>query len=281
MGDRTTTVIIEPRSLMREALVSLMESLSYQVVCSVGSTAEINRTLGDAQPELVILGSLPAESAVEAMRRVRECWEGAKITMLFEQASSMDLQRLMAAGLDACIPMFASPRTLTDTLQLVVGEQLRILMLSGSSKPCTPDDSMKDQPEALEEPRATVPLLPSFQLPGSQVSFMASSVTKSSGDSAGQRGLHGLSEREEQILRALVRGHSNKVIARMCTVTEATVKVHVKSILRKIRVANRTQAAIWALKNSYVTHDGGVNDTTPAMPATGGLASPLASGQGY
>ena len=57
-------------------------------------------------------------------------------------------------------------------------------------------------------------------------------------------------EREEQILKALVRGQSNKMIARMCCVTEATVKVHMKSILRKIRVANRTQAAIWALKNA-------------------------------
>jgi two-component system nitrate/nitrite response regulator NarL len=61
----------------------------------------------------------------------------------------------------------------------------------------------------------------------------------------------GLSERENQILRALVRGHSNKVIARMFSLTEATVKVHMKSILRKIRVANRTQAAIWAVQNAY------------------------------
>ena len=44
---------------------------------------------------------------------------------------------------------------------------------------------------------------------------------------------HGLSEREEQILKALVRGHSNKMIARMYSVTEATVKVHMKSICGK------------------------------------------------
>ena len=61
----------------------------------------------------------------------------------------------------------------------------------------------------------------------------------------------GLSEREAQILDGLVKGHANKVIARMCEITEATVKVHMKSIMRKIRVDNRTQAAIWAMENGY------------------------------
>ena len=53
------------------------------------------------------------------------------------------------------------------------------------------------------------------------------------------------------MLDGLVKGHANKVIARTCEITEATVKVHMKSILRKIRVANRTQAAIWAMENGY------------------------------
>lgn len=56
-----------------------------------------------------------------------------------------------------------------------------------------------------------------------------------------------LSDRETQILRGLVEGQSNKTIARAFDIMEATVKVHVKAILRKIGVQNRTQAAIWAL----------------------------------
>jgi two-component system, NarL family, nitrate/nitrite response regulator NarL len=57
-----------------------------------------------------------------------------------------------------------------------------------------------------------------------------------------------LSGREAAILSGLVQGASNKMIACQLKITEATVKVHVKAILRKIRVKNRTQAAIWALK---------------------------------
>jgi two-component system, NarL family, nitrate/nitrite response regulator NarL len=58
-----------------------------------------------------------------------------------------------------------------------------------------------------------------------------------------------LSPREREMLTHLVAGHSNKAIARRLDIAEATVKVHLKSVLRKIRVENRTQAAIWALAN--------------------------------
>jgi DNA-binding CsgD family transcriptional regulator len=62
-----------------------------------------------------------------------------------------------------------------------------------------------------------------------------------------------LSPREKSILRCLVEGDSNKCIARKIDIAEATVKVHVKAILRKIRVQNRTQAAVWGMKNGSLT----------------------------
>jgi len=57
----------------------------------------------------------------------------------------------------------------------------------------------------------------------------------------------GLSTREVEILACLVAGYSNKIISRQLGISEATVKVHVKAILRKVGVQNRTQAAIWAM----------------------------------
>jgi two-component system nitrate/nitrite response regulator NarL len=63
------------------------------------------------------------------------------------------------------------------------------------------------------------------------------------------RAPRGLSAREMQILQGLLRGHSNKMIAIELDITEATVKVHLKSLLRKVGCSNRTQAAIWALNN--------------------------------
>jgi DNA-binding NarL/FixJ family response regulator len=67
-----------------------------------------------------------------------------------------------------------------------------------------------------------------------------------------------ISAQEKRVLEGLAAGHSNKVIARELGIAEATVKVHVKAILRKINVQNRTQAATWAMKKTrgeYATCD--------------------------
>ena len=63
--------------------------------------------------------------------------------------------------------------------------------------------------------------------------------------------IRGLTPREQEILQALVTGASNKLIAIKLGITEATVKVHLKTLLRKIDVNNRTQAAIWAMNNGF------------------------------
>ena len=67
--------------------------------------------------------------------------------------------------------------------------------------------------------------------------------------------VRGLSPREQEILQALVTGASNKMIAIRLGITEATVKVHLKTLLRKIDVNNRTQAAIWAINNGFTASD--------------------------
>ena len=61
----------------------------------------------------------------------------------------------------------------------------------------------------------------------------------------------GLTPREEEILSQLACGRSNKEIARELDVTEGTVKVHIKSVLKKLTLQNRTQAAIFAYENGY------------------------------
>jgi len=72
-----------------------------------------------------------------------------------------------------------------------------------------------------------------------------------------------LSARQQSILRCLIQGDSNKTVARKMAIAEATVKVHVKAILRRIRVRNRTQAAIWAMSNGpFISAK---NDASPAL----------------
>ena len=59
-----------------------------------------------------------------------------------------------------------------------------------------------------------------------------------------------LSVREAQILQCLKDGDPNKVIARKLNLSESTVKVHVKAILKKVGACNRTQAALWATRHT-------------------------------
>ncbi|WP_395327317.1 response regulator transcription factor [Novosphingobium sp. BL-8H] len=83
-----------------------------------------------------------------------------------------------------------------------------------------------------------------------------------------------LSDREIDTLRCLVMGYPNKVIAYRLDISEATVKVHVKAILRKLMVQNRTQAAIWAVNQGLVTQGGEFREAADYVPAVEEIARP-------
>lgn len=72
-----------------------------------------------------------------------------------------------------------------------------------------------------------------------------------------------LLQREIEILRCLIMGYPNKLVSRQLDIDEVTVKVHVKAVLRKLRVKNRTQAAIWAVQRGLRAFD--VIDGVPAV----------------
>ncbi len=58
-----------------------------------------------------------------------------------------------------------------------------------------------------------------------------------------------LTKREVEILRHITRGDSNKVIGKVLGITEATVKVHIKNLLKKLSLRTRVEAAVWAVRN--------------------------------
>ncbi len=61
-----------------------------------------------------------------------------------------------------------------------------------------------------------------------------------------------LTQRESEVLKQLVNGLTNKEIAQALDISYETVKEHVQHILRKIGVTDRTQAAVWAVRNNLV-----------------------------
>src|ERR1700754_1213073 len=132
MARRTTTVIIEPHLLVREALESLIKTYRYRVVCSVGCTADIgNSTAGD-DPRLVILGAKSTDDAIAEAVSIRKLWSNSRIVLLFEHASVADFQKLLTSEVDGCVPLFASPETLIRTLDLVTIEDARVVVTASA-----------------------------------------------------------------------------------------------------------------------------------------------------
>ena len=252
-GKSSTMVIIEPRFLVRDGLVSLMGSHSYHVVGAVESATGDKTCRIVLAPKIVILGADSAEGAAAEASAVRRAWPNAKIILLYEQASGEDFTHLTVAHIDACLPMSVSSPALLGILELVLKDGHRIFVAASTSGLIISSPNKKQNAvhlagaylETLDHGRAS-----NEEAGFSSTARLAESISENSWCTDQMRDL---SQREEQVLQGLVKGHSNKIIARTCTITEATVKAHMKSILRKIRVANRTQAAIWAMGNGFST----------------------------
>lgn len=61
--------------------------------------------------------------------------------------------------------------------------------------------------------------------------------------------INSLTPRERDILKLIAQGQPNKMIARKLDITESTVKVHVKNLMKKMKVKSRVEAAVWVLQN--------------------------------
>jgi two-component system nitrate/nitrite response regulator NarL len=250
MGSRLATIVVESRLLVREALKSLMAKNSYRVVCDIGSTAEFGAASGLADgPKLVILGAQSAENALSEAVSARKLWPDSKIILLYEYLSPADLQKLLMSEINGCVPLFASPDTLVSTLDMIVTKDVRAMIMGDTKRPVIQPAS----PENSNQSEIGIDKLRSDGAEHEDVSVSIGALPQRPMNVPPLRNHPGLSEREAQILDGLVKGHANKVIARTCAVTEATIKVHMKSIMRKIRVDNRTQAAIWAMENGYAS----------------------------
>lgn len=240
-----------------------MRTHSYSVGSGTGSAAEIAATSDlSVGAELVLLGAQSANTAITEAASIRKLLPDSKIVLLLEAGFPIDLENLLASEVDACVPLFVSAGTLIRTLDLVAAAETRVLIVSDlialpkspvhdACQPAIETESNR-RPADASEMTTIATATPADPQPVPPASASTPDVSrKATPRLAPLRIMPELSEREIQILNGLVKGHANKVIARTCDITEATVKVHIRSILRKIQVGNRTQAAIWALESGY------------------------------
>ncbi|HYC05068.1 MAG TPA: response regulator transcription factor [Azospirillaceae bacterium] len=187
--------------------------------------------------DFVVVGE--ARSDAEALDMIRD---GLTADVILVDCDGGSV-RSVVAGLKAAAPA-SHVVHLTTSVDVA---RLRAALEAGASGYVTKDRT----PQALAQALRLV-MMGEKVFPSDLAQLLVQGAATEMGPSAGHKGL---STRESQILRGLVQGHSNKMIALNLNITEATVKVHLKSLLRKIRASNRTQAAIWALHNGFEANE--------------------------
>jgi two-component system nitrate/nitrite response regulator NarL len=261
MSLRIATAIIEPNMLMREGLASLLEKYSYRVVGSANDAGDFSGRNLPEPPRLVLVGAKTIDQALASANISRKLWPDAKIILLRGPRNADDFRQMQESEIDGSVPLSVSQDTLMRAVDLVMLENAKILVTVGLPSTAVRPPARAIEPLDLPRERRTGngdDSNGSILLAPASPTLAYVNETKSIADQTPTdprpRNYPQLSEREAQVLEGIVCGYSNKLIARKRGITEATVKVHMKSILRKIQVANRTQAAVWAMENSHLSH---------------------------
>jgi two-component system, NarL family, nitrate/nitrite response regulator NarL len=213
------TVLICGHSLLRSGLQQILSGTSFTISEAISVTGPKGFLQVATKPVLIIIGANQTTGGVhEVVKHAKEQFPQARIVVLADQFDLGFVRRAHAAGVNGFCLAATAPQALVGYLELVMlGETVVPAALLRSF--------VSGAPESREQT-----LTDSIM---AEVTLSELTACK-------------LSRREAEILGCLREGAPNKLIARKLDVTEATIKVHVKAILRKIGATNRTQAAMWA-----------------------------------
>ena len=218
-------MLVGKNSLAREGLRRILSEENFTIEALVESgTSFLDDAREDCSPNLVILDSTDAEQLGVELEVINSSFPNSRVVVLSDEFEIEHVVDAFKSGADGYVVKHISCEALMESLRLVaMGEKVMPSQLASCLTGVV--DQVKSPTIARD-----------------------SDVTRI------------LSEREITTLRYLLVGHSNKLIARRLEISEATVKVYVKAILRKLRVSNRTQAAIWAYNNGVKISPADVGD---------------------
>ena len=221
-GARTEAILLCRNSLVSIGLKHLLEGTCFAITSTASDPGSFSHLYADATPTLIIVdGSGAANSLAETVTTLKGQYPQARIAVIADGFNLNFVKLARSAGVDGFCWSASGREVLIKSLELVMlGEAVLPTHLMTLLLNLVPG-SVELEPEN----RA-----------GAELEWSGPRLPK-------------LSTREAEILHCLTEGAPNKVIARKLDVAEATVKVHIKAILRKIGAANRTQAAMWAATN--------------------------------
>lgn len=221
---KISVLIVDDHPLFRSGLRGMLElDDSIQVM---GEAADGQQALEMAQalhPQVILMDvNLPHLNGLQATRELISQRSDAAVIILTAYHDDEQMLHAVRAGAYGYFPKEVAPAELLDAIRTVSSGNYAI------------DD------QVLEKPQVANWLLSQFE-----------TIQAGSGD-APEETFRSLSIREMEILRLITRGMSNKEIAKALGISRQTVKNHMTSILRKLAVNDRTQAAVYALRHGWI-----------------------------
>ncbi len=222
--DRIKLLIVDDHPLVRQGLRRVLER--EQDIEVIGEVADGRVAIDEAKrlkPDAVLMDiNLPSVNGLQAMREIKASSPSTAVITLTAYNNSAQLFHAMRSGASAYYPKEVAP---ADLLQGIRESVQGHYMIEGN---------------VLTEKQLHSWLLEQFATLGAGTTDYPEEMFVP------------LSTREMEILQQIARGLSNKEIARALGISRQTVKNHMTSILRKLAVNDRTQAALYALRHGWI-----------------------------
>jgi len=206
-------VLIDDHTLFRVGLEGLLESRGIEIAASVDSGEDCVQLVNEKKPDVVLLDMrMPDLSGIGVLKTLREHKLNMPVVMLTTSTEESDLVESLRAGAQGYLLKDMEPDALVIALRDIVAGKTVV----------APDLApiLAKAVQGKNEEPATPESSP----------------------------FDGLTPRETEILGLLAEGQSNKAIARNLGISDGTVKLHVKAILRKLNVHSRVEAAVMAVE---------------------------------
>jgi len=210
-------ILIDDHTLFRVGLEGLLTSRGIEVIASVGSGQDCLRLVGDLNPDIILLDMrMPGINGLGVLELLRKHDPELPVVMLTTSTDEGDLLESLRQGAQGYLLKDMEPDELVLALRDIV-----------SGKTVVAPDLAPILAKAVQGGGASEKTEPE-----------ASPFSE-------------LTPRETEILGLLAEGQSNKAIARNLGISDGTVKLHVKAILRKLDVHSRVEAAVMAVEQGF------------------------------
>ena len=207
-----TILIIDDHPLFRKGVIQLIQTAEEFEIVGEASGGEEGIELAYAkQPDMILLDlNMKDMSGIDVLKVIKAAGIESRVIMLTVSDNAEDLIAALRAGADGYLLKDMEPEDLLANIRT-----------AGTGRMTLSDGLTGLLAHALKE----------------------GSRPKDPNEA-------GLTEQESRILDQIAVGKSNKLIARELSITEGTVKVHVKHLLKKLNLKSRVEAAVWAVEKA-------------------------------